>query len=160
MTTTPHLTLIGVNVSRLRRAITWATGKPASRSPHVAVPEGSTRSTQQLHEMSPSAIHEALQHDRIVLVDVREPAEYAAERIHGALLFPLSSFDPHALPTEGRTVVLYCGSGRRSVTAVQRCLAAGIPVNTHIRGGIMAWKHAHLPTVTIDPTTGSIRDRH
>lgn len=118
------------------------------------------QSTQQLHEMTPSAVHEGLQRDEIVLIDVREPAEHAAERIDGARLFPLSGFDPHALPTDGRTVVLHCRSGKRSATAVQRCLAAGIPITTHLKGGIMAWKHAHLPTVAIDPTTGAIRERH
>jgi glyoxylase-like metal-dependent hydrolase (beta-lactamase superfamily II) len=38
----------------------------------------------------------------ILLVDVREPNEYAFERIHGALLYPLSTFDAQAVPAEGR----------------------------------------------------------
>lgn len=113
----------------------------------------------RLHEMTPTAVHDAMQHDDIVLIDVREPAEFAAERIHGALLHPLSSFDPHALPVQGRKVVLHCGSGKRSATPVQRCLAAGIPVDTHMKGGMMAWKHAHLPTVTLDPASGAVHDR-
>ena len=49
----------------------------------------------------------------ILLVDVREPNEYAFERIHGALLYPLSTFDANALPREGRRLVLHCAGGRR-----------------------------------------------
>ncbi|HWA80427.1 MAG TPA: rhodanese-like domain-containing protein, partial [Acetobacteraceae bacterium] len=80
-------------------------------------------------DLGPQAVHDRLIRHEITLVDVREPAEYAAERIPGALLFPLSSFDPAALPVAGgRPVVLHCGSGKRSATALAACAAAGIPV--------------------------------
>ena len=35
----------------------------------------------------------------MVLVDVREPNETAVERFPGAVLVPLSAFDPAAIPT-------------------------------------------------------------
>lgn len=96
----------------------------------------------------------------IVLIDVREPAEYAAERIHGAMLFPLSTFDPAALPdADGKQVVLQCGSGKRSEMAFRKAAAAGVPVRSHMGGGIMAWKAAGLPIVSTDPATGAVRDR-
>jgi rhodanese-related sulfurtransferase len=96
----------------------------------------------------------------IVLIDVREPEEYATERIHGALLFPLSTFDPKALPvTDGRKVVLHCGSGMRSAKAVAVCEAAGIPVDSHLKGGLVAWKEAGLPTIRTDPDTGKLGER-
>ncbi len=101
-----------------------------------------------------------LQDGTVVLIDVREPAEYAAERIHGALLFPLSSFDPHALPECGkRSVVFQCGSGMRSARAVAICQKAGLSHDSHLKGGIQAWKAAGLPTVRVDPATGRTRDR-
>ena len=97
---------------------------------------------------------------RILLIDVREPAEFAAERIHGALNFPLSTFDPGALPLAGdQLIVLQCGSGKRSATAIGLCHKAGHAIDTHLAGGIMAWKAAGLPTVTIDSATGDTRDR-
>jgi rhodanese-related sulfurtransferase len=99
-----------------------------------------------------------LKDSSIVLIDVREPAEYAAERIHGALLFPLSSFDPHALPECGtREIVFQCASGMRSARAVTACQKAGLPHASHLKGGIQAWKAARLPTITIDPATGKPR---
>jgi len=110
-------------------------------------------------DLAPSDVQAMLHRDEIVLIDVREPAEYAAERIHGALNFPLSTFDPQALPSGGEAVVLQCGTGKRSGMALERCREAGVPVDAHLAGGITAWANAGLPTVRFDPATGAIVDR-
>ncbi len=84
----------------------------------------------------------------ILLVDVREADEYAAGHIAGALFNPLSRFDPSKLPTpaEGQKVVIYCRSGRRSVTAMEQARLAGRrDANTHFGGGILAWLNAGEP---------------
>jgi rhodanese-related sulfurtransferase len=99
--------------------------------------------------LTPMQLHDGLKDGRIVLIDVREPSEHAAERIAGAMLFPLSSFDPRRLPEPGdRMMVFQCASGARSATAVMKCRAAGSRFDTHLAGGIAAWKRAGLPTVT------------
>ena len=109
---------------------------------------------------TPIEIHDAMKRGEILLVDVREPGESAAERIHGALLFPLSTFDPAALPQQaGKPIVFHCGSGKRSETAYEKATRAGVPVRSHMGGGIMAWKLQRLPTVTTDPATGRTIDR-
>jgi rhodanese-related sulfurtransferase len=88
---------------------------------------------------------------KILLVDVREPAEYASERIPGALLYPLSTFDAAALPDdESRRVVFHCGTGKRSLAAAERRLAAGQANAAHLGGGLAAWKAAGLPVITPD----------
>lgn len=83
----------------------------------------------------------------ILLVDVREPNEYAAGRIPGAMLHPLQRFDPQALPREeGRRVVLSCRSGKRSLTALGLAQAAGRhDVCAHFDGGMLAWVAAGEP---------------
>lgn len=87
-----------------------------------------------------------LRQNAIVLVDVREPKEYASHRIAGAVPFPLSRFDPQALPdADGKTIVFYCGIGARSARAVALCQAAGVPVDSHLKGGIQGWIIAGLP---------------
>lgn len=112
-------------------------------------------------DLSPAAIHDLLADRAILLVDVREPQEYAAARIHGALLLPLSSFDPLALPPPDRVrIVFHCGSGKRSAMAVARCRQAGLDHTDHMAGGIQAWIAAGLPTVTLDPASGGVIDRH
>ena len=113
-----------------------------------------------LRDLSPAAIQKMLRERSIVLIDVREPQEHVAERIDGALLFPLSTFDPSAVPSpEGREVVFHCGSGKRSAMAVAQCLKRGFIHTAHMAGGIQAWKAARLPTMTPGSASGSVVDR-
>lgn len=110
-------------------------------------------------EISPAKAAEALKKGEAILIDVREPAEFAAERIHGALLHPLSTFDPRALPIDTtREVILHCGSAKRSGDALALCAKAGVPITRHMASGMMGWKSAGLPTVSVDPATGRIVD--
>lgn len=113
-----------------------------------------------IRDLAPEEVAQRLKDDAIVLIDVREPAEYAAERIHGALLFPLSTFDPHALPDSGkRRIVFHCGSGARSAQAVAQCQGAGFGHDCHLKGGLKAWKAVGFPTISIDAATGQMRDQ-
>ncbi len=100
--------------------------------------------------LEPAQIADLLKSGKALLIDVREPAEFAVERIHGALLFPLSTFDAAALPDDGeRRVIFHCGSGKRSLAAAEKRLAAGHAHAAHMRGGIAAWKAAGLPVLTL-----------
>ena len=92
----------------------------------------------------------------ILLVDVREPNEYAFERIPGALLYPLSTFDPKAIPSGGRTLVVQCAAGARSMRAAQALVAAGHTQVANLDGGINAWKAQGLPLIRIDPASGQV----
>lgn len=81
-----------------------------------------------------------------LLVDVREADEFAAEHIAGAVNMPLSSFQPSQLPDAGgRTIILQCAGGKRSGMALDKCAAAQTVIDTHLAGGIAAWKAAGLP---------------
>ena len=85
----------------------------------------------------------------MLLVDVREPNETAVESYPDAVIVPLSSFDPAQIPDpEGKRVVFACRSGRRSVTASLAAQDSGYPYDSHLAGGIIAWKAAGLPTKT------------
>lgn len=111
-------------------------------------------------DLSPQEIHDKVAAGEITLIDVREPREYAAERIHGALLYPLSTFDPKNLPPEqGKPIVFHCGTGKRSGMAAEKYAAAGAAETAHLAGGLKAWKEAGFPTIEIDPETGQIVDR-
>lgn len=80
------------------------------------------------------------------LIDVRTDEEVAQGMIPGAEHIPLDRFDPAALgPSDGREVVLYCRSGRRSAIAGEKLAATtGEPVE-HLGGGILAWEEAGQP---------------
>lgn len=115
-------------------------------------------SPAKIRDLSPAEVSAALARREIVLVDVREPQEYAAGRIHGALNYPLSTFDPKALPVSAeRPVVLQCGTGKRSAMAVERCQQAGVDVDRHLAGGIAEWMAAGLRTTVFDPAAATAR---
>jgi rhodanese-related sulfurtransferase len=84
-----------------------------------------------------------------VHVDVREVEEFAAERIPGALLSPLSTFDPALLAAlKGKKVIVSCLAGGRSMRAAQALAPVlGAANVVSLAGGINAWKQAGLPTV-------------
>lgn len=111
-------------------------------------------------DLSPRDVQAALSAGEALLIDVREPGEFAAERIHGAVNYPLSTFDPTALLSslDPARVILSCGSGKRSAMAAARCQQAGFAVGRHLAGGIGAWKAAGLPFISIDAGTGAVRD--
>lgn len=111
-----------------------------------------------LHELEPQQVHELLREHRAVLIDVREPGEFAAERIPGALLFPLSDFFAENLPLDGsKRIIFQCGTGRRSAQAAHHVLRGGVAEAAHLAGGITAWKKAGLAVTRYDPATGRMR---
>lgn len=106
----------------------------------------------KITDLTPIDVARRLERGDIVLIDVREPAEYACGRIKGALNYPLSTFDPRALPfPSSKTIVLQCGSGKRSAAALERCQRAGLPIEHHLAGGMNAWRGAGLATTVFDP---------
>ncbi|MBP2301453.1 rhodanese-like domain-containing protein [Azospirillum picis] len=79
-----------------------------------------------------------------VIVDVREPQEHAAGHVPGAVLNPLSSFDPARVPVEpGKHLVFHCQGGMRCGPAAERMMAAGFTGTINrLRGGFAAWSRA------------------
>ncbi len=114
-----------------------------------------------LENLTPAELLQAMRDHKVLLIDVREPDEFAAERIPGAFLYPLSSFDPGWIPASSptRSVVFQCGSGKRSANAAAQYVGAGAHKVAHLAGGIAAWKAAGLSTLRIDPATGAIVNR-
>jgi rhodanese-related sulfurtransferase len=102
-----------------------------------------TGSPAVLRDFTPQELSDALARGEAVLVDVREAEEFHAARIAGAVLLPLSQFDPLALPPGA--VVLQCGVGKRSRMAAGICAQAGVAVAGHLAGGLSAWAAQGLP---------------
>jgi len=102
-----------------------------------------------VHNLSAEEVAAGIEDGRYLLVDVREPNEVAVEAYPDAVVVPLSTFDPAAIPDpKGKIVVFACRSGKRSVTASLAAQAAGLPYDSHLAGGIIGWKAAGLPTKT------------
>ncbi len=81
-----------------------------------------------------------------LLLDVREPVEWAAGHAEGARHVPLRELDPAAFD-RGTPIVAVCRSGNRSGVAAEVLAAAGHDV-VNVVGGMSAWQRAGLPVVT------------
>lgn len=99
----------------------------------------SKRSGADLGEIGHDELAEALQSKSCLLVDVREPHEFLAGHVPGSVNHPLSRFDPHRLPA-GEKIILICGSGKRSASALAQARAAGLPAVCHYPAGVMGWR--------------------
>ena len=75
----------------------------------------------------------------VALIDVREPHEFDAGHIPGAVNQPLSTFDPSDLPV-GKPIVLVCQAGARSARALNVAKAAGVADIRHYAGGTGGWR--------------------
>ena len=102
-----------------------------------------------VRNLEPDEVARGIREGKMLLVDVREPNEIEVERYPDAVVVPLSSFNPAAIPDpKGKEVVFACRSGRRSVTASLAAQEQGYRYDAHLAGGIIAWKAAGLPTKT------------
>ena len=90
-----------------------------------------------------------------LLVDVREPNEFAEIRVEGAALMPLSTFmlRYRELP-QNRPLLMICRSGARSGQATAFLLANGWTDVVNVAGGTLAWERAGLPVRRGAPAPG------
>jgi rhodanese-related sulfurtransferase len=86
----------------------------------------------------------------LLLIDCREESEWRTARIEGARLIPLGDLTVHAADiaaeAEGRSVVVHCHHGVRSLRAALALRAHGIAAKS-MAGGIDAWSNQVDPTV-------------
>jgi rhodanese-related sulfurtransferase len=80
---------------------------------------------------------------KAIAVDVREPDEFAAGHIPGAISLPLNRVGAEAaqkLPGKDTTWLVYCRTGRRSAEALQKLDAMGYTALYDL-GGILGWPY-------------------
>ena len=85
--------------------------------------------------------------EKAVLIDVREPAEFAAGHAAGARNVPLGALQgAKGLPTnKALPLVVMCATGARSSRAVAQLRKAGHTNVHNLSGGNAAWREASLP---------------
>ncbi len=83
------------------------------------------------------------------VLDVREPAEWAAGHIPEATLIPLGELSARLADVpKDRPVVVVCRSGNRSAQGRDILLGAGYPAVTSMAGGMNDWTAAGYPITT------------
>lgn len=81
-----------------------------------------------------------------VLIDVREPDEWAEGHVAGATHIPLGELPSRLADVpRDRDVLLFCRSGHRSGTATALLRGQGYARALNVEGGITAWRRAGLP---------------
>ena len=119
----------------------------------------------RIRELSAAEAAEILSKDPSVLVlDVREPAEWAEGHIAGALLVPRGLLEAKAdleyaaretrLADRQRSIIAHCASGARSAMAVDVMQQMGFTNVRSLAGGISAWKEQGLPLTRDEDSAG------
>lgn len=112
-----------------------------------------------VREVTPQMV--ALPGHDAVLIDVREPHEYAIDHIEHAVNIPrgVLEFQVEGHPAladageasgsiRSRRITLYCRSGARSALAARSLQQMGFEQVESMAGGIVAWREAGLPVTT------------
>lgn len=97
--------------------------------------------------------------DAPLLVDVREPNEFAEVRVPGARLMPLSGFaESYSGLPKDRPLLVMCAAGKRSLVASELLVRNGYRDVSNVDGGIIAWQREGYPTTSGDPSIGDPRE--
>lgn len=107
-----------------------------------------------LTDLDPGQAADLLARGEAVLLDVREPDEWAAGHAPQAEHLPLAQVRLDRVPY-AETVIIVCRSGRRSGQAADLLATAGVSVH-NLAGGMIAWAEADLPVVTEGGGRGEI----
>lgn len=103
-------------------------------------------------EITPSEVKRRLEAgERLSLIDVREPFEYAQARIDGSRLAPMRTI-PESLPSleeesEQSTLIVLCHHGMRSLNVVDWLRRQGVEACMSMQGGIDRWSCEIDPAV-------------
>ena len=124
-------------------SITSLHSHPSSCNLSMAIPE---ITVQDLHAQAASG-------PRPLVVDVRQPEEYAIGNI-GGVLIPLAELPGRLSELEAHRddeqIVLQCRSGGRSGKAVEFLQSQGFTNVVNLKGGILAWSAEIDPSVATD----------
>ncbi|MDD2880370.1 MAG: rhodanese-like domain-containing protein [Rhodoferax sp.] len=86
--------------------------------------------------------------EKAVVIDICEPAEFAAGHVVGAKNIPLGQLEGKLATTvknKALPLILVCQSGARSRSAVGIAKKLGFDNAHSLSGGIGAWRSANLP---------------
>lgn len=98
--------------------------------------------------VTPSRAVQLINRDGVV-VDVREPSEFASGHLPNAINIPVGNIHMRLNELEkhkNRPIVVYCRSGQRSARAAVVLRKHGFEQVHNLAGGVVAWQNDSLPT--------------
>jgi sulfur dioxygenase len=109
----------------------------------------------EIEECSLLTVEEALQNNTHLIIDVREPEEFALGHIENAINIPRGVLEfrtdenypgtVRSLSDKSTNIILYCRSGGRSALAAQSLSKIGYKSVFSMAGGFIAWEEEKLP---------------
>ena len=111
---------------------------------------------QKIREWTLAVAHDKVERGGVLVIDVREPHEFAAGHIPGAINIPRGSIDGAADPgfkhrvealctARDKELLLYCQSGGRSAMAAATLQEMGFAHVHSLAGGWEVWEGDDLP---------------
>jgi len=106
----------------------------------------------EAYEIEPVEAQKQLSSKAAVLLDVREPEEFAVAHLENSVLMPMQSIPPQLQRVEQmadeNTLLVLCHHGVRSLQVVAWLRAQGIEKCYSVTGGIDRWSRELDPSVT------------
>lgn len=100
-----------------------------------------------LTKLNPADAANRIKSGDAILIDIREPDEYAREHIPGAKSLPISALDGSDLTlTAGQHAIFHCKSGMRTDSHCARLAQHVSGEAFMLEGGLDAWRASGLPT--------------
>jgi adenylyltransferase/sulfurtransferase len=128
--------------------------RPTIMEPRDSEELCSTASMEAVRRLTAADLKNLLDHvtsaGALVLVDVREPREFNAGHLGGAINIPINELARRIaeIPRPASPVFI-CRSGGRSLAACEMAMRAGIQGPAHLEGGLLAWASEVDPTLAI-----------
>lgn len=94
--------------------------------------------------ITPETARDMMRDPAAIVIDVREPEEFAAGHVPGAQLLPLGTIGEAAaaalIPEKGTVLLVYCRSGVRSKKGAEKLAELGY-TKIYEFGGILQWPY-------------------
>jgi rhodanese-related sulfurtransferase len=100
---------------------------------------------QQAERVDSDRARELVASDEVIVIDIRDPDEFAEVHIPGARPAPDSDPESLAAELEGETVLVVCDEGERSASFAAELRGRGIAADS-LDGGMKRWARERLPT--------------
>jgi molybdopterin/thiamine biosynthesis adenylyltransferase/rhodanese-related sulfurtransferase len=117
----------------------------------------------RIEELDVLQAREEIERGEAVLLDTREPHEYAEAHLEGATLVPPATVAQRIaelVPDRSQRVILYCRTGNRSARAADQLQELGYENVANVAGGIVAWQELDLPVAEPEGMTREQRMRY
>jgi rhodanese-related sulfurtransferase len=106
------------------------------------------RQLSRAREVGAVAATQLINRQNAVILDLRDPNEFAAGRLPNALHIPLAQLATRGQELAkfiGRPIIAYCERGNRSRTAASALAKLGFTEVFTLHGGLRAWSEAGMP---------------